>query len=42
MNALTVALVEVTDADFEWMLYGCHVRSGLRLPDGGPDDPAFF
>ncbi len=34
-----VVLIEATDADFRWML-GEHCRqNGLRLPEGGVDDP---
>ena len=34
-----VVLIEATDTDFRWML-GEHCRqNGLRLPEGGVDDP---
>ncbi|MFY9740027.1 MAG: GNAT family protein [Candidatus Cybelea sp.] len=35
-----VVLIEATDTDFRWML-GQHCgQNGLRLPEGGVDDPA--
>lgn len=40
MTGPAIALIEAADADFEWMLRGRGVRNGLRLPDGGVDDPA--
>lgn len=34
-----VALIEVSDADFQWMLGECDRDNGLSLPEGGVDDP---
>jgi RimJ/RimL family protein N-acetyltransferase len=35
-----VVLIEADDADFRWMLGEHCCRNGLRLPEGGVDDPA--
>jgi len=34
-----VVLIEATDADFGWMLGEHCCQNGLRLPEGGVDDP---
>jgi RimJ/RimL family protein N-acetyltransferase len=34
-----VVLIEATDTDFRWMLGEHSCQNGLRLPEGGVDDP---
>jgi RimJ/RimL family protein N-acetyltransferase len=42
-NVPLTSLVEVNDADFEWMLQNAPIsRRGLTLPAGGVDDPVIL
>ena len=38
-DAPALVLIEATDADFRWMLGEHYCQNGLRLPEGGVDDP---